>query len=109
RTAAALRYRQEPDRRHARSAQLVDGRRTLCCRARRTRQGRRRSRRGARLMPMMGDLLAAARDNAGGFEKWLECADRDAAGRLRNAASANNVTPSAFVRKSVAEFSRFAA
>ena len=60
-------------------------------------------------MPMMGDLLAAARDNAGGFEKWLECADRDAAGRLRNAASANNVTPSAFVRKSVAEFSRFAA
>jgi hypothetical protein len=60
-------------------------------------------------MPMLGDLLAAARDNAGGFEIWLKAADPHMAQRVREAAAANAVTPAAFVRTSVADFSRFAA
>jgi hypothetical protein len=60
-------------------------------------------------MPMLGDLLAAARDSAGGFDAWLNAADPHMALRVREAASANAVAPTAFVRMSVADFSRFAA
>lgn len=59
-------------------------------------------------MPMLGDLLAAARDSAGNFEAWLGSADPRLSHDLREAAEANRVTPTAFVRMSVADFSRFA-
>ena len=59
-------------------------------------------------MPMLGDLLAAARDNAGGFDAWLNVADPQMALRVREAAAANAVTTTAFVRMSVANFSRLA-
>lgn len=59
-------------------------------------------------MPMLGDLLAAARDNAGEFDAWLNAADPQMALRVREAAAANAVTPTVFVRISVADFSRFA-
>lgn len=59
-------------------------------------------------MPMLGDLLAAARDNAAGFDSWLNAADPDMALRVRAAAEANAISPTAFVRTSVADFSRLA-
>lgn len=59
-------------------------------------------------MPMLGDLLGAARDNAAGFGSWLNAADPHMALRVREAAAANAVAPTAFVRMSVADFSRLA-
>ncbi len=60
-------------------------------------------------MPMLGDLLAAARDGAGGFPAWLAASDPDLAGQVAGAAGRMGVTPSGYVRAAVADFARFAA
>ena len=60
-------------------------------------------------MPMLGDLLAAARASASGFQSWLEASDPDLAAAVSAAASRESLGPAGFVRSAVADFSRFAA
>jgi hypothetical protein len=60
-------------------------------------------------MPMLGDLLAAARASAGSFQSWLQASDPDLAGTVSAAAERESLTPAGFVRTAVADFSRFAA
>jgi hypothetical protein len=60
-------------------------------------------------MPMLGDLLAAARDEAGGFHAWIEAADPALAAGVARAAARQGMTPTGFVRAAVADFARFAA
>ena len=60
-------------------------------------------------MPMLGDLLAAARASAGDFQSWLKASDPDLAAAVSVAAERDGFTPAGFVRSAVADFSRFAA
>jgi hypothetical protein len=59
-------------------------------------------------MPMLGDLLAAARDSAGAFQAWLAASDPELATRVTEAAAHEGDSPAAFVRAAVSDFSRFA-
>lgn len=59
-------------------------------------------------MPMLGDMLAAARDASGGFARWLETVDPDLARDISAAASQDGIASTGFVRCAVADFSRFA-
>ena len=59
-------------------------------------------------MAMLGDILAAARDSAGRFEAWLRRSDPQLAGQVAAAAAADGLTPSAYVRVAVADFTRYA-
>ena len=59
-------------------------------------------------MPMLGDILAAARDASSDFARWLQAVDPDLAGEIAAAADREGVTLTAFVRAAVAEFSQFA-
>ena len=60
-------------------------------------------------MPMLGDLLAAARASASGFQPWLEKADPVLAASVAAAAAGDGLSPAGFVRVAVADFSRLAA
>lgn len=59
-------------------------------------------------MPMLGDLLAAARDEAGGFMAWLRNADAQLANTIEEAASSETMTPTSYVRAAISDFARFA-
>lgn len=59
-------------------------------------------------MPMLGDLLAAARASAGAFQSWLEASDPALAEQVAAAAARESLTPAGFVRAAVADFSRLA-
>lgn len=59
-------------------------------------------------MPMLGDLLAAARDGAGSFQPWLTAVDPDLASAVEDAAGAESLTPSSYVRAAISDFARFA-
>lgn len=59
-------------------------------------------------MLMLGDVLAAARDNAAGFDAWLAAADPERADEVRQAAVASGLSATAFVRMSIADFSGYA-
>jgi hypothetical protein len=59
-------------------------------------------------MPMLGDLLAAARRSAAALEGWLREKDPALAARLQAAAAAEGETPAAYLRIAVADFGRFA-
>jgi hypothetical protein len=59
-------------------------------------------------MPMLGDILAAARRSAPEVERWLAEAGPDLAARLRAAAAAEGETPAAWLRIAAADFDRFA-
>ena len=59
-------------------------------------------------MPMLGDILAAARDASGGFARWLEAVDPELAREVAAAAGQEGTTPTAFVRAAVADSSQFA-
>ncbi len=60
-------------------------------------------------MPMLGDLLAAARASTGTFQSWLRASDPDLADAVLAAAGSEGLTPAGFVRGAVADFARFAA
>ncbi|MGZ8335324.1 MAG: hypothetical protein ACXWUP_07775 [Allosphingosinicella sp.] len=60
-------------------------------------------------MPMLGDLLAAARDGAGQFHLWLEASDPALAEAVAEAAQGTGIGPTGFVRMAVADFARLAA
>ena len=57
---------------------------------------------------MLGDLLGAARNSAGGFQKWLEASNPDVARQVWTAAAAERVTPASYVRAAMSDFARFA-
>lgn len=59
-------------------------------------------------MAMLGDILAAARDSAADLSTWLETARPDLAARLRAAAATKGITPSTYLRMTVADYGRFA-
>ena len=59
-------------------------------------------------MPMLGDMLAAARHSAGSFQAWLQASDPGLAGQMAAAAAQLDVSPSGYARIAVADFSRFA-
>ena len=59
-------------------------------------------------MPMLGDLLAAARDGAGNFQPWLKLAKPELAAAVEAAAGAAAITPTSYVRAAIADFARFA-
>jgi len=59
-------------------------------------------------MPMLGDMLAAARDGAGQFHPWLQASDPALADAVGEAAQRFGVSPAAFVRIAVADFARLA-
>lgn len=59
-------------------------------------------------MPMLGDLLAAARDGAGNFQPWLKVANPELAAAVDSAAKAEEMTPTSYVRTAISDFARFA-
>lgn len=59
-------------------------------------------------MPMMGDILAAARRSAGDFQARLEASDPELARGVAAAASRDGMSPAGFIRSAVADFSRLA-
>ncbi|HVJ00983.1 MAG TPA: hypothetical protein VM662_02305 [Sphingomonas sp.] len=59
-------------------------------------------------MAMLGDLLVAARDSAGGFHAWLHGADPELAGQVTAAAAREGLARGAWTRVAVADFARFA-
>ena len=59
-------------------------------------------------MPMLGDMLAAARNSSSGFQAWLGKSDPALAAEVAEAASRNALTPTGYVRAAVADFARFA-
>ena len=59
-------------------------------------------------MPMLGDILAAARQSSGGFQAWLERSDPTLATEVRDVAATQGTTPTGFVRSAMADFNRLA-
>jgi hypothetical protein len=59
-------------------------------------------------MPMLGDMLAAARDSSAAFQAWLERSDPGLADEMKRAAAAQGLTTTAYVRTAIADFNRFA-
>ena len=59
-------------------------------------------------MPMLGDILAAARNSSGTFQAWLERSDPALATEVTVAAAAQGITPTGYVRTAIADFNRFA-
>jgi hypothetical protein len=59
-------------------------------------------------MPMLGDLLAAARDGAGNFQPWLKVADPELAATVEAAAGAAAITPTSYIRAAISDFARYA-
>lgn len=59
-------------------------------------------------MPMLGDILAAARNSAAGFQAWLQTSDPALAAQVGKAAAIIGVGPSGYARMAIADFSRFA-
>ena len=57
-------------------------------------------------MPMLGDILAQARDAAGPFQAWLESSDPEMAASVAVTAANLGLGPAAFVRMAVADFAR---
>lgn len=60
-------------------------------------------------MPMLGDILAAARRSSAGFQTWLERSDPQLAARVNDAAASMAMTPAEYSRAAIADFNRFAA
>jgi hypothetical protein len=59
-------------------------------------------------MPMLGDMLAAARDSSGHFQAWLERSDPELAAAVQRASSQHGLTPTGYVRAAMSDFNRFA-
>lgn len=60
-------------------------------------------------MPMLGDLLAAARQSSGSFQTWIKHSDPTLAAEVEQAAEAQGMTPTGYVRAAISDFNRFAA
>lgn len=60
------------------------------------------------MMPMLGDLLAAARKTTGAFPGWLEASDPALMARVKQASERARETPTAFVRAAVHDYTCYA-
>ena len=59
-------------------------------------------------MPLLGDMLAQARNSSGSFQAWLERSDPALADDVKAAAAQQRMTPTGFVRMAMSDFNRFA-
>ena len=59
-------------------------------------------------MPLLGDMLAEARNSSGSFQAWLERSDPELASEVKRAAVHQGVTPTGYVRMAMSDFNRFA-
>ncbi|MBX9896768.1 MAG: hypothetical protein K2Y17_02525 [Qipengyuania sp.] len=59
-------------------------------------------------MNTLGDLLAAARGSAGGFQAWLHRFEPELAIQVEQAAGQTRLSPTGYVRAAIADFSRLA-
>ena len=59
-------------------------------------------------MAMLGDILAAARDGAGKFQPWLKNVNPQLAHAVDQAAHAEALTATSYVRAALSDFARFA-
>ena len=59
-------------------------------------------------MPMLGDILAAARNSASGFEDWLERSDPQLSAEVKRAAESQRLSVTGYVRCAIADFHRSA-
>lgn len=59
-------------------------------------------------MPMLGDMLAEARNSSGSFQAWLERSDPALADEVKRAATQQDITPTGYVRMAMSDFNRFA-
>ena len=59
-------------------------------------------------MPMLGDVLAAARRSAGPFRAWMEASDPDLMARVAAQAADEGVSAEGLVRVAVAAYTRYA-
>ena len=59
-------------------------------------------------MPMLGDMLAAARNSSSSFQAWLERSDPELAAEVERAATAHDMRPASYIRTAIADFNRFA-
>ena len=59
-------------------------------------------------MPMLGDILAAARDSSSNFQAWLERSNPELGEEVQLAAKAHGLTVTGYVRGAIADFNRFA-
>ena len=59
-------------------------------------------------MPMLGDILAAARDSSSGFEAWLGRCDPELGKKVQAAAEAQGLSVTGYVRAAVSDFNRLA-
>ncbi|WP_395623188.1 hypothetical protein [Sphingomonas daechungensis] len=59
-------------------------------------------------MPMLGDMLAAARDSSGHFQAWLERSDPELANEVQRVSETQGMTPTGYVRSAMSDFNRFA-
>ena len=59
-------------------------------------------------MPMLGDMLGAARDSSGSFLAWLECSDPELAHEVQRISAQQGLTPTGYVRAAMSDFNRFA-
>lgn len=59
-------------------------------------------------MPMLGDILAMARNSSSGFEAWLDRSDPELGAMVSRAAEAQGLTVTGYVRGAIADFNRLA-
>lgn len=59
-------------------------------------------------MPMLGDILAVARNGASSFRPWLKGVNPQLADAVDAAANAEALTPTSYVRVAISDFARFA-
>ena len=59
-------------------------------------------------MPMLGDMLAAARDSSGHFQAWLERSDPELAKEVQLVSTLQGMSPTGYVRAAMSDFNRFA-
>ena len=59
-------------------------------------------------MPMLCDMLAAARDSSGHFQAWLERSDPELAKEVQRVSTLHGMSPTGYVRAAMSDFNRFA-
>lgn len=59
-------------------------------------------------MTTLGDILASARRSTSDFQAWVRRSDSVLASKVDAAAEQANLSPTAYVRSAIADFSRFA-
>ena len=59
-------------------------------------------------MPILGDILTAARNSSSDFEDWLARCDPELGEKVRTAAQAQGLSVTGYVRAAISDFNRLA-